>query len=50
MLPPKQRTTAWTLAWLCVLVTVYASLYPFDAWRNQDIHLGRLYRRLGPNT
>jgi hypothetical protein len=33
----KQRTTAWTLAWLCVLVTVYASLYPFDDWRNQDI-------------
>jgi VanZ family protein len=33
----KRRTTAWTLAWLCVLVTVYASLYPFEDWRNQDI-------------
>ena len=32
-----RRTTAWTLAWLCVLVIVYASLYPFDDWRNQDI-------------
>jgi len=33
----KQRTTAWTLAWLCVLVTIYASLYPFEDWRNQNI-------------
>ena len=33
----QRRTTAWTLAWLCVLVIVYASLYPFDDWRNQDI-------------
>ena len=24
----KRRTTAWTLSWLCVLVIVYASLYP----------------------
>lgn len=37
MVETRHRTTAWTLAWLCVLVTVYASLYPFDAWRNQDI-------------
>ena len=25
------------LSWLCVLVVVYASLYPFEDWRNQDI-------------
>lgn len=37
MVEHKHRTTAWTLAWLCVLVTVYASLYPFEDWRNQDI-------------
>lgn len=34
---PQRRTTAWTLAWLCVLVIIYASLYPFEDWRNQDI-------------
>lgn len=34
---PQRRTTAWTLAWLCVLVIAYASLYPFEDWRNQDI-------------
>ena len=34
---PQRRTTAWTLAWLCVLVIVYASLYPFEDWRNQGI-------------
>ena len=33
----KRRTTAWTLSWLCVLVIVYASLYPFEDWRNQEI-------------
>lgn len=33
----KRRTTAWALSWLCVLVIVYASLYPFEDWRNQDI-------------
>lgn len=37
MKQPQRRTTAWTLAWLCVLVIVYASLYPFEDWRNQDI-------------
>ena len=25
------------LSWLCVLVIVYASLYPFEDWRNQEI-------------
>ncbi len=33
----KRRTTAWMLSWLCVLVICYASLYPFEDWRNQDI-------------
>ena len=33
----RRRTTAWTLVWLCVLVIAYASLYPFDDWRNQEI-------------
>ena len=33
----KRRTTAWMLSWLCVLVIVYASLYPFEDWRNQEI-------------
>ncbi len=37
MVTAQRRTTAWTLAWLCVLVIVYASLYPFEDWRNQDI-------------
>lgn len=34
---PQRRTTAWTLTWLCVLFIIYASLYPFEDWRNQDI-------------
>ena len=33
----QRRTTAWPLAWLCVLVICYASLYPFEDWRNQNI-------------
>lgn len=33
----QRRTTAWILVWLCVLVISYASLYPFEHWRNQDI-------------
>ena len=37
MVQPKHRTTAWTLSWLCMLVIAYASLYPFEDWRNQDI-------------
>ena len=37
MKPLQRRTTAWPLAWLCVLVICYASLYPFEDWRNQDI-------------
>lgn len=37
MVTAQRRTTAWTLAWLCVMVIVYASLYPFEDWRNQAI-------------
>ena len=37
MVQHKHRTTAWTLSWLCMLVIAYASLYPFEDWRNQDI-------------
>jgi VanZ family protein len=32
-----RKTSAWPLSQLCVAVIVYASLYPFDQWRNQDI-------------
>lgn len=32
-----RQTSAWPLSQLCVAVIVYASLYPFDQWRNQDI-------------
>ena len=31
------HTSAWSLSQLCVAVIVYASLYPFDQWRDQDI-------------
>lgn len=37
MKPLQRSTTAWPLAWLCVVVICYASLYPFEDWRNQDI-------------
>ena len=35
--PIIQRTTAWPLALAFVCLIVYASLYPFSEWRNQDI-------------
>jgi VanZ family protein len=31
------KTSAWPLAWLYVGLVVYASLFPFDGWRNQGI-------------
>ena len=35
---PDSRTTAtWPLVWIYALLIVYASLYPFDDWRNQDL-------------
>ena len=33
----ERQTSAWPLSQLCVAVIVYASLYPFDQWRDQDI-------------
>jgi VanZ family protein len=32
-----QKTSAWPLSQLCVALIVYASLYPFDQWRDQGI-------------
>ena len=32
-----RQTSAWPLSLLCVAVIVYASLYPFDQWRDQEI-------------
>ncbi|MCX7276984.1 MAG: VanZ family protein [Burkholderiales bacterium] len=31
------KTSAWPLAWLYVGLVLYASLYPFDGWRDQGI-------------
>ena len=31
------KTSAWSLSQLCVALIVYASLYPFDHWRDQGI-------------
>ena len=32
-----QKTSAWPLSQMCVALIVYASLYPFDQWRDQGI-------------
>lgn len=32
-----RQTSAWPLSQLCVALIVYASLYPFDPWRDQGI-------------
>lgn len=32
-----RKTSAWPLSQLCVALIVYASLYPFDHWRDQGI-------------
>lgn len=32
-----RKTSAWPLSQLCVALIVYASLYPFDQWRDQGI-------------
>jgi VanZ family protein len=32
-----RKTSAWPLAQLCVALIIYASLYPFDQWRDQGI-------------
>lgn len=33
----KHKTSAWPLAAAYVLLVVYASLYPFTGWRNQEL-------------
>jgi VanZ family protein len=33
----KHKTSAWPLSGAYALLIVYASLYPFSGWRNQDI-------------
>lgn len=32
-----QKTSAWPLSQICVALIAYASLYPFDQWRDQGI-------------
>ena len=32
-----QKTSAWPLSQICVALIIYASLYPFDQWRDQGI-------------
>lgn len=32
-----RQTSAWPLSQICVALIVYASLYPFDQWRDQGI-------------
>jgi VanZ family protein len=32
-----RKTSAWPLSQICVALIVYASLYPFDHWRDQGI-------------
>ncbi|MES2977412.1 MAG: VanZ family protein [Pseudomonadota bacterium] len=34
---PGDSTSAWPLALACVCLVVYASLYPFEGWRNQGL-------------
>ena len=33
----QHKTSAWPLALIYAVLVVYASLYPFDGWRNQGI-------------
>jgi hypothetical protein len=33
----KIKTSATPISWVCAAVIVYASLYPFSGWRNQEI-------------
>ena len=37
MSPDKHRTSAWPLALAVTCLVVYASLYPFAGWRDQDL-------------
>jgi VanZ family protein len=36
-MPSHRKTAAWPLALAYVALVIYASLYPFDTWRNQGI-------------
>jgi VanZ family protein len=36
-MPSNRKTAAWPLTLAYVALIIYASLYPFDAWRNQGI-------------
>lgn len=35
----RHKTSAWPLAGAYALLVIYASLYPFSGWRNQDVPL-----------
>lgn len=35
------RSTAWPLTWVYAGLVVYASLYPFEGWRDQGVALGQ---------
>jgi len=37
-MPSTKKTAAWPLTLVYVTLVIYASLYPFDAWRNQGIY------------
>jgi hypothetical protein len=37
MLRRRRSTVAWPLTWAYLALVAYASLYPFEDWRNQDI-------------
>ncbi|MEN9669948.1 MAG: hypothetical protein RL018_225 [Pseudomonadota bacterium] len=37
-MPSTKKTAAWPLTLAYIALVIYASLYPFDAWRNQGIH------------
>ena len=36
-MPSNRKTAAWPLTLVYVALVVYASLYPFDNWRNQGV-------------
>jgi len=38
LLPELEPTSAWALSTIYILLIVYASLYPFQDWRNQDLN------------
>ena len=36
-MPSHRKTAAWPLTLAYVALVIYASLYPFDNWRNQGV-------------